>query len=278
MQICKRISACLLSTVIYLVPWVLAHAQPREESSLCSNANVELVGKHFHLDKFVYPEWGALENGGLIVAGVCKPWPTNKSRVIAAFAYNAGGEYEKTLVIAVIDTRTNQIVTAYKSTIQEDSALTVGEKSLRIDTARYDIAPGVRAFGIDITNSYHQGCVDGGLDTERTLYVPDHKTLRPVLKLYAISYWSYIQGGNPRCGAPEDIAVIIENVGLTLEMNNAVTNGYRDIVVKGSSSRDDGKPTGKGEFSYVLRYDGSEYPTDRMSQAFEKWNVWIRKP
>ena len=272
----KLISACLFVCSVLCVP---AHAQSIRDAGRCSEATVNVVGRHFHLNNFVYPVWGESENGGLIVAGVCKPWPVSKSSVIAAFAYNNGIEDEKLLVVAVIDTRTNQIIASHKGSIQEDASLTVDENSLRIDTARYDLAPGVRAFGIDITNSHHQGCGDGGLDTERTLYVPDHKTLRPVLKLYAMSYWRYVQEGNGPCApnVPEDVAEIIENVRLTLQMGDAVAHGYRDIVVGASSSRDDGKPTGKGKFSYVLRYDGSQYPIDQMHEAFEKWDVWIRK-
>lgn len=275
MRVHKLASACLL---IGIATCMSEKAQSDTDVSRCSDANVKLVGKHFRLDNFVYPERSASENGGLIVAGICKPWPKNKSRVIAAFAYNAGIETEKSLVIAVIDTRANQVVAAYKSAIQEDAALKVGENSLRIDTARYDMAPGIRAFGVDITNSYHQGCVDGGLDTERTLYVPEHKNLRPVLKINAISYWRYVQGGNPDCGASKDVAVIVENVDLTLEMGNATTNGYRDIVVRAKSWRDDNKPTDKGKFSFVLRYAGSKYPTDLMDKAFERWDVWAREP
>lgn len=276
MRIHKLISACLL---IFFAPCALAQAQSEKNAGRCSDATVKLVGKRFHLDNFVYPEWGESENGGLIVAGVCKSWPIDNMRMIAAFAYNEGVEYEKLLVVAVINTRTNQIISSYKSSIQEDASLTVGENSLRIDTARYDLAPGVRAFGIDLTNSYHQGCGDGGLDTVRTLYVPDRKTLRPVLRLYAISFWRYVQQGNGPCAplVPENVAEIIENLGLTLEMSKSVTNGYRDIVIRASSSRDDDKPTGKGRFSYVLQYDGSQYPTDQMWKAFEKWDV-ISKP
>lgn len=277
MRIRNVISACLL---ILSAPCVLAQAQSEVDAGRCSDATVKLVGKRFHLHNFVYPVWGASENGGLIVAGVCKSWPKNSSREIAAFAYDEGVQHEKLLVVAVIDTRTNQVISSYKAPIQEDASLTVGENSLRIDTARYDLTPEVRAFGIDITTSYHQGCGEGGLDTERTLYIPDHKTLRPVLRLLAISWWHFIQEGNWRCApnVPDDVPTIIENTGLTLEMGNAVTNGYRDIIVKAHSSRDDDKPTGKRTFSYVLRYDGSQYPTDQMWKAFEKWNARTRKP
>ena len=277
MRIRKLISTALF---IFFALSLRAHAQPEKDTSRCSEATVSLVGKRFRLDNFVYPEWGTSENGGLIVAGVCKPWPTNSSKLIAAFAYNKSVEYEKLLVIAVIDTRTNQIISSYMNSIHEDASLTVGENSLRIDTARYDFAPGVRAFGIDLTTSYHQGCGDGGSDTERTLYIPDRKTIRPVLKLYAISWWQFIQEGNSGCAPniPDDVPMIIENSRATLEMGSEVTNSYRDIIISASSSRDDGTPSGKGKFSYRLRYDGSQYPTDQMWKAFEKWYVLTRKP
>jgi hypothetical protein len=256
---------------------VFAQAQSQKDVKGCSDAIVKLVGEHFHLDNFVL---GKSDNDGLIVSGRCKLWSKNKSRVIAAFAYDAGVEGEKLLVVSVIDTRANKIVSAYENTIQEGAGRAIGEDSLRIDIARYDMAPEVRAFGIEIYNSkyspYNPNCADGGADGETTLYISDGMVLRPILYLFPLSSWSFVQGGNMRCGARADLATIIENVSLSLEMGKTETNGYRDIVIRAKSSRDDSKPARRGIFAYSLRYNGSKYPTDKMQEALWKWES--RKP
>ncbi|MDR0736022.1 MAG: hypothetical protein LBF51_04185, partial [Zoogloeaceae bacterium] len=74
------------------------------ERERCPDAIVKSVGEFFRLDHFAYPKDNyspSVENGGLIVAGVCKPLPNDASRVIAAFAYDAGVEYEKKLLLVV---------------------------------------------------------------------------------------------------------------------------------------------------------------------------------
>ena len=269
MRIHKFMSACLF---ICFVPCVPVQAQTEADAGRCSDAAVKLVGKHFHLDNFVYPVWGASENGGLIVAGVCKSWPTNNSRVVAAFAYNQGVEYDKLLVVAVIDTRTNQIISSYKSLIQEDGAMRVDEDSLRIDTARYQLTEKIRAFGIDLRSGGISNCGEGGSGADRTLYVQEGKTLRPVLTI-TMSHWQFVIGGNPRC-MPVDQELpdtVVEDVHLTIGLDNSETNGYRDISVSATSSRDDGKPTKRGTFRYKLKYDGRQYPTQEMDNMLFEW-------
>lgn len=67
----------------------------------------------------MYP---SVENGGLVVAGVCKNWPGNSSRVISAFAYDAGVEYEKQLLVVLVDVTGSRVIASYKSAIPEDAA------------------------------------------------------------------------------------------------------------------------------------------------------------
>ncbi|CAG0943519.1 hypothetical protein BROC_02322 [Candidatus Brocadiaceae bacterium] len=131
-------------TVAMIVFWLSqpAYAQSESEENRrhCNPTVVQLVGKHFELRDFSYPRDGmypGVENGGLIVAGVCKAWPTDDSKTIAAFAYDAGVEYEKRLIIALADIPKSRIIASYKGTIPEDAVTEVNDYLLRIDTARY---------------------------------------------------------------------------------------------------------------------------------------------
>jgi hypothetical protein len=239
-----------------------AYGQTDSEKKRCDESIVNLVGKHLDVSDFSYPKdrmYPSAENGGVIIAGVCKVWPKDSSKTIAIFAYDAGVEYEKRLIVVLVDTRKWRIVASYKGVIQEDAAMTVGDDSFRIDTARYDIAPGVRAFGLDITNSYSQGCGDGGSGPVRTLFVQDGKEIKPILEDFYISSWSYIQEGQSRCtgtDAPEES--LYENRGYSLSVDTTSTNGYRDLLVTETISRDDGKKTGE-PLRYKLHYDGKKY-------------------
>ena len=238
-----------------------AYGQTDSEKNRCDKSIVNLVGKHLDVSNFSYPKghkYPKAENGGVIIAGVCKVWPKDNSITIGIFAYDDGVEYEKRLIVALVDTIKIRIVAIYKGAIQEDAAMIVGENSFRIDTARYDIAPSVRAFGLDVTTSYSQGCGDGGLGPVRTLFVQDGKEIKPILEDFYISSWSYIQEGQSRCtgaNAPEES--LYENRGYSLSVDTASTNGYKDLLVTETISRDDEKKT--GELRYKLYYDGKKY-------------------
>ncbi len=239
-----------------------AYGQTDSEKNRCDKSIINLVGKHLDVSDFSYPKdhmYPSAENGGVIIAGVCKVWPKDNSKTITIFAYDDGVEYEKRLIVVLVDTIKLRIVAIYKGAIQEDAAMTVGANSFRIDTARYDIAPGVRAFGLDVTNSYSQGCGDGGSGPVRTLFVQDGKEIKPILEDFYISSWSYIQEGQSRCtgaNAPEES--LYENRGYSLSVDTASTNGYKDLLVTETISRDDGKKTGE-PLRYKLHYDGKKY-------------------
>jgi hypothetical protein len=192
---------------------------------------------------------------------------------IAAIAYESDVDYIKKFVVALVDERRRKVLSSLQSEIGEDSAMSVRSGSLWIDTAPYRLTDRVRAFGVDVTSGYVPNCGDGGSGADRTLYVQEGKVLRAILTL-TMSYWRFVKGGNPRCMpiAQELPETVIENVGLMIGLDRTQTNGYRDLVVTASSSRDDGKPTGKGVFRHKLQYDGRQYPTQQMLDQFYKWN------
>jgi hypothetical protein len=163
---------CLVS------PFSFAAADGSAGKQQCSASTVALVGSHFGVPELSFPREGmypSAENGGTVISAACKAWPVGKSRTIAAIAHDAGVQYEKRLLVALVEPTTGTVLAAYAGSIQEDAAMTVATSTLRIDTARYDLAPGVRAFGIDASPGYLPGCVEGGLGPVRTLFIQEER-------------------------------------------------------------------------------------------------------
>jgi hypothetical protein len=250
------------------------YAQPDSEIQRCNESIVSLVGKHFGISDFSFPRHGmypSAENGGVITAGACKVWPKNTAVTIAAFAYE--DEYEangKSLAVALIDNNKGEIVATYKGAQMDSAGFGVAQDGLRIDTARYDLAKGVRAFGLDITESYNANCGDGGVGPARTLFIQEGNTIRPILENFSTYGWSYVQGGNARCGA-NDEEVINQYISYSLGISKTQTNGYANLIITASLSYDDGEKPKLGPFTYELRYDGNKYQNNGGGVEFSKW-------
>lgn len=218
----------------------------------CGQALLTLAGKHVGVDG-----WSHAENGGLVLASACKAWPGDKSRIIAAIAWESGDPDDKGLLVALLDPARSTVIAAYSGVIPEDAAMTVGPGTLRIDTARYDLAPGVRAFGLDMATSFSQGCVDGGGGPARTLFVQDGKTIRPVLERFDVQSWRYVKGG-PSCVAPAKDE-LIETTWHDIGIGKAVHHGFSSLRITSRSFYDGSpKPVRKPE-SYDMHYDGKAY-------------------
>lgn len=246
---------------------IYAQADSDRKKQRCSDAIVKLVGKHLGISDFSY-------TSGVIVAGACKIWPKDNSKTIAIFAYDAGVEYEKQLIVVLVDALKGSVVATYKGAIQEDATMTVGVDSFRIDTARYDLAPGVRAFGLDVTTSYSQGCVEGGLGPVRTLFIQDGKEIRPVIENFYISSWRYVQGG-PSCAEGEN--VVIEDITYSIGIGNVATNGYANLKITAISSYSDAAKTKRNSYEYEVHYDGNKYPTSLFNGAGTELDNWRRE-
>ena len=65
-------------------------------------------------------------------------------------AYRSGHQDDLLLVIAAVDAATGQVGASFKGNLDSDPAVKIVSGSLWLDTAAYDLAPGVRAFGLDI--------------------------------------------------------------------------------------------------------------------------------
>lgn len=191
------------------------------------------------------------------VAAACKPSPTGKALVIAAAAYGQGGSDigdPVNFIAALVEPRGRRVKSTFTGSIPTDAAMALAQGSLHIDTARYDLAPGVRAFGVDVTSSANgPRCADGGFGPLRTLFVQDGASLRPVLASVELSSWHRVAG--PACAwmdGQDD--VVIENTVTAIAVDSHVTHGLSDLVLTG---RVDGHVVPR--LRTVLHYDGSKY-------------------
>jgi hypothetical protein len=198
-----------------------------------------------------------------LIASACKADPSQPGHTYVALAYDEGVPDTKTLVLAI--TRGDRVLADYRGEISEDATLTLQSDSLRIDTAPYRLAKGVRAFGLDLSGWQSPNCGDGGTGSTRSLYIREGRHIRPVLMDMYLSSWRYIAQGQGRCNpmAPTDAPTIIEETTYSLRVLPGVTNGFHDLRVTAKSSRDDGKTSETGGLA-TLKYTGKQYPAPNL--------------
>ena len=121
------------------------------------------------------------------VAEACRLWPFDKRVLIVAAAYAQDKEQDKNLVVALVDTQAMAVHSAFQGVVLEDETWSVTQASLHIDTAPYDLAPGVRAIGVDVTSDALDAPVRGGITAMRSLFVPDGARLRLVLDGFVLT-------------------------------------------------------------------------------------------
>jgi hypothetical protein len=233
------------------------------QAQTCSAKALEQVGAYLKIEDFSFAD-----DGGEVVAAACKRWPGKQGLMLGAFAYDAKSDEQKNLVVVAIDERKGKVVSAYRSLIEVDATTRLEEGNLGIDTAAYDLAPGVRAFGVDIGSDYSPHCAQGGGGPERTLYVMEGSRLRPVMKGMTTKAWNFDDQESTSC-SPDPAPVVY--YALTLSVDKTSTNGYADLLVTAVPRHEDGKRTKRDAFRYRMRYDGKAYPANMMMGAFWTW-------
>lgn len=264
-----------------------AHAQPgyTEDSQHCASAMVNAMGKPAGMNRFTYrrndPE-------GLIVSGVCKTSSDNKSITIGAFVSLAPGHSDQ-LTITMVNNQNYAAVATYQESLVNSFTpkINTGRDMLRLDTARYDIAKGVRAFGLDViagaAPNQYCGQDDGGI--VRTLFVRDGDRIRWLFdEGLRISFRRYVEG-DPRCvleNSPLPASkTATEDIHLTIAILDKVTDGYADLLITAVSSYSDGRPSLRKPFRSKLHYhrqlydnrDIGFYYTGDLREEIDKWLV-----
>jgi hypothetical protein len=100
------------------------------------------------------------------------------------------------LALALVNAKTQRIVSRVREALEEHSMLRFDAGLVTLDTARYRLAPGVRAFGVALRLQNRSRCVDGGQDGMWRLFVPEGAAIRAVTndgELH-LHMWRYAEG------------------------------------------------------------------------------------
>jgi len=234
----------------------------------CSATQLQQLGAQLGVARFTQTETG------VVVSAACKVWPKDASKAIVAVAYATKEEAKKGLVVAVTDVATGKVVNLHRELVEEDAGLQFRESSLKIDTARYDLAAGIRAFAIDVeSGAPGPSCPDGGQGPARSLYVQQGEKLQKVLDGLDMAPWHFVSGGPAMClGANADkVVTVVEDFPASIDMASSSSNGFADLNITRQSKLDNGAKSKRKAFQYTLKFDGKQYPTEAMDKAYWKW-------
>ncbi|GLQ94433.1 hypothetical protein [Dyella acidisoli] len=236
---------------------VAAH-MPKVDPLACDRSTIVAAAKALH---FTTQEdfWEGTHSN-------CRKDPSNTSQAIVALTYRAGeettgkaqentdGDYD--LDIVSIDLATNTILahTHQSQAIPSDAVMF---DSLTIDTARYILAPGQRAFGIRIDHGAH--CYQCAYSfTELTLYLVDGQQLKEILSINAD-----VQRSADTDACPNAVSSSKTKVSI----GKGTSHGLADIVLSTSTSVDanseDGQPkkcSSTSSKTSTIHFDGVRYP------------------
>ncbi|MDI2144101.1 MULTISPECIES: hypothetical protein [unclassified Pseudomonas] len=193
----------------------------------------------------------------------CKPWPAFKEQVIAlksTYVPDAGSDDAGVfdLDLAVLNsTNAKPIATYTKPGAYNSDAIRFDD--LVIDTARYRLAPDVRAFGLR-SKFEHSSRANPYAKTDLALYVREGGKLRPVLEGLVV----YKNHGEWM----DDCEGEGQQVRRTIEVGPISHNGYSDLIVTSSGTAMKTVKSGKECVSQdsplkktqiTLTYDGKQY-------------------
>ncbi|MCP2072457.1 UNVERIFIED_ORG: hypothetical protein J2Y77_001893 [Pseudomonas lini] len=193
---------------------------------------------------------------------VCRINPANSSQVLAAlpFAENVDedGQGEYGLAVVVANASSGKIV-AHHYQAASISSDAVYFESLSLDTARYQLAPQIRAFGVRVA---YQGSsrVNPFSSTTLNLYVLDGPALRPVMNTLEVSR----SNGEWDGSCTGDFIQTLRTVSIGDTSKNGLARMYvnqKTINTQNHTRGEDcenvvGKPT---VAKFTLEYDGNQY-------------------
>ncbi len=203
---------------------------------------------------------------------ICHAWPAHPEVLLVAVPLmtKLGDDgNEGNLDLLVIDRKSLKVQSRLRlHGRMNDDAIRIAD--VQFDTPRYRLTPDQSAFGlrIDLEGSSRP---DPFGETDLSLYVIDHNTLRPVLNGIVTNK----NGGewDTQCAGTFD------ETHRTLAMDTATHNGLADILVTEKSSITTASPgkngdcqqkvTKKDPQTYRLSYDGKTYPVPKALKPLE---------
>lgn len=198
----------------------------------------------------------------------CKLWPTDGSKMLVVLAYAPPGhvQYSDGLPfhLALVRLPSLRVLNKYQGKIIEDASQWVGNGYFTIDTAKYELSEGVRAFALREGGFHESGGMDHGAEDNFTLYLlTSDGRIRPVLSIPYMRFWWYEfdqHQGLDKSRATARIGVI------TIAVQDTMTHGFRDLM---ATAREEG--SNKIIFRQLLQYDGSAYQTKALMEKIYAW-------
>lgn len=193
---------------------------------------------------------------------VCKASPADPSQTIAVLPMAQPGSADDDVVYDVDVLVANSDTGAVVAHMFEQGAIisdAIRLSSIALDTARYQLAPQTRAFGVRVEYEGSSRVSPSG-DTTLDLYVMDGSALRRVVADLTVSTQNGDWDGNCE-GAFTDIA-------RTLSFAPAASNGYANLLVTEKKTDSVNKSSGTDcatqkkppvRSTYNLKYDGAKY-------------------
>lgn len=197
---------------------------------------------------------------------ICKDWPAFPGLTITAAAhFSPDPVYGATETVGVYDlglslrasSDSQPLATFHQPAAFSVDAIALDE--LKLDTARYKLAPQLQAFGVRVRfkGSSRVNPLD---ETWLSLYVKEGNTLRPVMDRLVVYEYGGEWDGN--CAGER------YETSRTLELAKTSTHGYADLIVKtissstvGSGEREvcESKTVTQKPVLTTIRYDGKKY-------------------
>lgn len=246
-----------------------AWAAERPEQS-CDNATLQAIARQVGQQNWQVPEW---DTQAPVVAAACKPWPDDPKLQVFAVAYIKPGTQQDAdsrdldLIVGQLDTASGTLRTRYEGSIGEDAMTQLDYRGLRLDTARYWLAPETRAFGVVVHSSANgPSCPDGGANDALTLYVAQGNQLRDVFTTY-LNQWTTLEGTS--CAG--DLRLVTERSKITLEVAKQASHGFADLIATATVQREDnGDDVGAPRrVKSTLHYNGERYPFEEFSDFWQ---------
>lgn len=176
---------------------------------------------------------------------------------------------------SLIDTTTKQIMASYQSTVFEDAAVQVYANSLLLDTAAYQLAPSVRAFGLRFDSLARvPSCAEGWQGGKIQLFVREGVALRPV---FAIPV-NHLLVSNGCINAGTGMDTLYEEANLTVKVLKSRANGYADLMLNAVINTDGSDPKAQTIKPRVeqqlMQYDGEKYVASKKHAPWWLGSNW----
>lgn len=250
----RRPIRCISLLAMAFAP--LVHANDKQS---CDPVVVDAVAAWAHAGSEPVKAYG-FSRDDADIAGACKAMPDTPDITIATMAFGKGASTDtKRHVVALV--RNGHVVAGGSEDLDEDAAFSVGD--FTIDTARYNLAPGVRAFGVKVDNGTSgPKCADNNADAPLTLWIREGTRLRPVMTTNLWGVHSVV--GVTGCTGGDTVS---EVANITVAVDKGTSHGFADLVlvakVKRSRYKDDDEiGTEQRTARQTLHYDGKTYGSD----------------